>query len=168
MLLAGCCRPWVGVVVCDGGLLFVGGGLSFVVWDGCSWWRVVICGGVLSLMDGGWSFVGGCHHKRVVSRGHLGMWGLHLWGMVVHRGSLLSVCKMWLSMGGSLSLHGAWLSVDGELSSMGVGMSSSVDRHWLSMWHTQHAMSATTIAVLRCCCRCCCCCCCCCWGGDGW
>ena len=101
---------WV-AIICDGRLLFVGVRSSFVVGDCCLWTGVVVCSGVLLFMGGGWPFV-------VIS----------MWGVVVLRGWLLSMCGMLLSVGGSLlSIGGAWSSVDGELLSMGAGSSSSVD-----------------------------------------
>ena len=45
-----------------------------------------------------------------------------VWGMVIRRVSLSSVCGILLSVGGSSSsVDGVWSSIDVELSSMGAG-----------------------------------------------
>ena len=49
---------------------------------------------------------------------------VHVWGVVVRRGSLSSVCGM-MPWGVRYCLWVAWSSIDGELPSMGVGSSSS-------------------------------------------
>ena len=52
---------------------------------------------------------------------------IYVWGVVIHRETLSSVCGMWSSVGGSfLSVGQAWSSVDGESLSVGMGLLSSV------------------------------------------
>ena len=71
----------------------MGGGSLFVVGIVICGWGVVICGGVLLFIGGGWSFIGGCGRLWVVICGHLcGGVVVHVWGVVVHMGSLSSVC----------------------------------------------------------------------------
>ena len=49
-----------------------------------------------------------------------------MWGVIVHRGSLSSMCGMWSSVGLLLSMGGVWLSIDGESLSVGTGLSYSM------------------------------------------
>ena len=124
------------------GMVWSEAGWSFVVGDGRSWWgdhRSWLSGCVGLLSVWGRRPCGVVIHVwDVVIRG--GFVGVHGWGMVVRKGSLLSVCEMWLSMGGGgvhchpcvgrgrplMRSHHPWVQV----------------RHWPSTWHAQHATSA--------------------------
>ena len=116
----------------------------------------------------GWSFVGGCGRPWVVVCGHLYVGVVVcVWGVVVCRGSLSSMCGM-ISWGVRCCPWVAWSSVDRESSSVGAGSSSSMghgqswvgrggsscttDSRWLSMWHVIwwwcRLVGATVIAVV--------------------
>ena len=78
-------------------------------------------------------------------------------GMVVHRGSLSSVCEMWLSVGGHCHpLMGSrclWVLAHRCLWIVKCyGLSLAVD---VACPACCHLVGATTVAVLSCCCHCC-------------
>ena len=91
-----------------GGMVLRGWGWSFVVGNGRSWWEMVVHGEGWLLLVGGWSFIGGRRCNGVVVRGHLGVWGHRLWGVVVRRGSLSSVggcCRPCVGCGRPWGVH---------------------------------------------------------------